>query len=1260
MHGDADAHAVVTSRAMREHARDLRGDPRCRGRALGRDEQRAGPEIEREREPALGERALGGGEHRLEIREQAFVEDLAGGRVPDRDINRGVVARARRGSRRFAERTACGRGERADVREPVRGLDRHRARDDVVDRGRHLDQGRGERAPRVQVQVLRHRVGRIVKRQLPDEQVEQQAAERVDVRARVDRLALDLFGRHAAGRAERFVRGRELGRDGIDELRDPEVEQDDPLRVVADEHVRRLEVAMDDAEVVRGRDRVAQRVEDLLHGLGYEAVPALDPRPEVLSVQALHAEVGAPGIVEAGIDDLDDVGMPQAPEDLDLAIEARGHLRAGQVRVQDLERGALPGRVVDRLVDGPEAAATELAADGPRPDALAGLVAVGEQFGTDPSCRDVIVFHELADDTAIAREIGHTDGMTRCPRCQRRLPLTGECAVHGKPSTLYRTVDGELPDAVAPAGYTLGRLIAVGGTALVYAVTSASGTPAILKWGRWRDRDMHARFAHEAEILASLGAPLTPTLVAHGAHDRWPYLLMEEVRGETLATWMARAGDRGSVADIVAILRDLATVLHALHARGIVHGDLKPENVVTGDVRLLDFGLASHEGRATTPAGRVFGTVHYLAPEQLRTGAVIDRRTDIYAFGVIAYEMLVGMPPFVGERRAIEYQHQVGRPTPLRDLRPIAAALDEFVLGCLAKQPEARPQTAEALLATLDASELTQTLKGVGRNATVRGARDKVVLAWIEGGDPITITRAVNDVHGIIVRGRPGAVLAAFAAQFHDDPVAVALAACRDLAHDRCRIVLHVTSALVRRSAQGKPAFYGPEIEQPASWAPATVFTGMVLTRAVAELAPSLVVPAVGLPGFSRAAKRDRTDATDVRSEVRLVGRDRLLQELAAIADGGGVLIGISGAEGRGKSRVLAALVERLVARNREVIAIRGRRRLVGDRPDDARLLDALGGGDDLAQALAHATTRKAIVVIDEIQWFSASSREQLLRGDLATTRVIASREPMFEVAQGMTKKIAIELPPLSFADSERLLRDVLEPARLIPDVLLQRLMVRANGNPGLLVALARDIKHRGGIRCHEGSDDWYVAADEIDTLNAAPGAAWLAARGLEGLAVEVAPIVRTGAALGPKFDAEELAAITELPAIGERLLRLVRDGVFAEKHGWYEFVDPNLQTAIYDHALDERTFVHARALRHWLARQRPDLVGWLARVAHHAAGCGEATVAAGTWTALAREARLRNETEVLDTLERRALAALQQVVPGALAEVMKALDERD
>jgi tRNA A-37 threonylcarbamoyl transferase component Bud32 len=853
--------------------------------------------------------------------------------------------------------------------------------------------------------------------------------------------------------------------------------------------------------------------------------------------------------------------------------------------------------------------------------------------------------------------------MTRCPRCQRRLPPSSECPVHGRPSTVVSVVEDSLPLVVPPKEYSLDRLIAAGGSALVYSVTHESGTPAILKWGRWRDRDIHERFEREARILSRLGKPLTPTLVGRNDPDDWPYLLMEAVSGETLAAWMSRSGENGALGEIVAILMRLARVLQQIHDAGYIHRDLKPENVVVGtnDTRILDFGLAAAEGEGLTQAGAVLGTVHYIAPEQVRTGAAIDRRADLYAFGVLAYEMIAGQPPFIGERRAIEYQHQVVRPPSLREMRQVPPELEAVVLHCLAKQPEARPQTASAIAIELgNASAYIQTLKGVGHSTAKKslGTRDRVVLVWIEGGDPITISRAITDVHGIVVRSRPGSVLAAFASQFHDAPLAVAVGTCRELAHDKCRIVVHVTTTLVRRSAQGKPAFYGRDVEVPANWTPSTIFSGLVLTAAAADLSPATVVPAADVPGFFRDGQRRSTDSTDVRRDVALVGRTRMLQEIGAIATAGGVLVGVSGAEGTGKSRVLAALVERLQAQ-REVIAVRGRRRLSGDRPDDERLFDALGGSD-LPHVLAEAAARRAIVVIDDVHHFSQPVREQLLRTDVATTRVIASRTPMFEVTAGMTSRLAIELPALQYSDAERLLRELLEPARLIPDVLLQRLSIRAGGNPGLLVALARDIKHRGGIRRQEGTDDWYVAADEIDTLLAAPSAAWLAARGLEGLAVELAPIVRTAAALGPKFDAAEVAAILEieLPDAEARLRRVVRDGVFAERNGWYEFVDAGLQDAIYEHAVDERALVHARAQRYWLASRTRNLVGWLARVGYHASGSGDAPTGAACSSMLARYARERGELDLAADLEQRAMSLLMTAAPGAVADAVRTFDE--
>jgi eukaryotic-like serine/threonine-protein kinase len=820
--------------------------------------------------------------------------------------------------------------------------------------------------------------------------------------------------------------------------------------------------------------------------------------------------------------------------------------------------------------------------------------------------------------------------------------------------------DVDAPDVAItpPPGWSLGPLLATGGSAVVYEVRAGSGAPAVLKWGRWRDRDIHARFVREAEVLQQLGPPATPAYIDHGAIDDWPYILMEEVPGETLAAWMARTGEQGALGEIVTLLTRIAGVLRIIHRAGYVHRDLKPENILisTADTRILDYGLATADRGGVGQLGTIAGTVHYLAPEQVRTGSTIDQRSDIYSFGVIAFEMIAGQPPFIGERRAIEYQHQVAKPPPLREIRAdIPVELESFVNGCLAKQPEARPQSAEYLADMLaTATSCIQTLKGVGHAPKkVLAARDRVVLAWIEGGDPITVARTIADVHGMIVRSRVGGILAAFASMHHPAPLVVALSAARELARQRCRVVLHVDDLLLRRSAHGKPMFYGPAIEQIASWTPRTPFTGVVLTAAAAQMAGSGMASAHDLPDFWREVHRDRTDATEPQVEIPFVGRDRLVQDVAAVAGAGGMVIGVSGESGAGKTRFAGALVDRLRGARREVISLRARRRLFGDRADDTRLLEALGDASDLVTGLVDAGSRRAIIVIDDAHLCSERAQRQLLRDDLAVGRVLMSREPLFEVAPGTTRRLAIGIPPLEFPDAQRLLRHLLQPAQLIPDVLLERLALRASGNPGLLVALARDIRDRGGVRRHGGSDEWYIAADEIDTLLVAPSTAWLANRALEMLPIELAPIVRTAAALGPRFSREELHGVTGSEP-SARLELLVRDGVFTQHHGWYEFVDPALQEGLYDYELEERAIVHGRALRYWLANRPADTVGWLARVAHHAAGSGDLATAATCYSTLAREARQHDELALADQLDARAMHCLTNAAPTAVADVVR------
>jgi len=282
---------------------------------------------------------------------------------------------------------------------------------------------------------------------------------------------------------------------------------------------------------------------------------------------------------------------------------------------------------------------------------------------------------------------------------------------------------------------------------------------------------------------------------------------MELLAGETLAAWMARSGERGGLGEILAVLDQLAAGLGAIHAAGIVHRDLKPENVVIGPrgVRLIDFGLARQpEVGGLTQIGAVVGTVHYLAPEQVR-GEAVDHRADLYSFGVVGFEMLCGRPPFVGERRAIEYQHTLCRPPAVREWRSVPEDLDALIAACLAKQPEARPQTAADVRAWLArAASGASTARGVSPGAL--GVRGRIALLWASGADPVAVVRAVGDVSGLVVRQRGDGVLAAFTGLDHDAPLPAALAAAQALAGQRGRSVIHLGTGLLRRSAQGKIA----------------------------------------------------------------------------------------------------------------------------------------------------------------------------------------------------------------------------------------------------------------------------------------------------------------------------------------------------------------------------------------------------------------------------------------------------------------------
>ncbi|MBA3658576.1 MAG: serine/threonine protein kinase, partial [Gemmatimonadales bacterium] len=212
------------------------------------------------------------------------------------------------------------------------------------------------------------------------------------------------------------------------------------------------------------------------------------------------------------------------------------------------------------------------------------------------------------------------------------------------------------------------------------------------------------RFLAEARTIARLRHQGIVAVHTAGSADGLLYYVMDEVEGESLRDRLNREL-RLPAGDVERILADLAAALDAAARAGVVHRDVKPENVlldaVTGRAMLADFGIArAMEGDTGDPAtgqGVAVGTPAYMSPEQA-SGEAVDCRSDIYALGVVGYEMLTGHPPFRGAHRVVVSKHIAERPVPVSRLRADApAALAAAVMRALAKAPEQRWQTGEAL-----------------------------------------------------------------------------------------------------------------------------------------------------------------------------------------------------------------------------------------------------------------------------------------------------------------------------------------------------------------------------------------------------------------------------------------------------------------------------------------------------------------------------------------------------------------------------------
>ena len=742
----------------------------------------------------------------------------------------------------------------------------------------------------------------------------------------------------------------------------------------------------------------------------------------------------------------------------------------------------------------------------------------------------------------------------------------------------------------ALAGYRVERWLGGGGFASVWsAVARGDGQRVALKVSQVATSRAVQRFAREARALERVGPPHVPRLFDRGAlDDGRPYLSMELLSGKTMARWLGDRSDPVGARELVRVAGATLRSLQAVHDAGLLHGDLKPDNIFITEkpelaVKLLDFGIV----RATTENSwrerereetveEILGSAEYMAPEQL-LGAR-DPSVDIYASGVLLYEMLTLRVPFVGDAASIKRGHQALRPARPSSFAEVPEALEALCLRCLAKEPGKRPESVAALRALLDdagqrsaRSPESGTSRPSGVNSSVLvDARQPVVLLALEID---TGTRAVVHVierhKGIVARQIGRRYVCGFSALDDAEPIRSALDTSRELVQTYgARIVLHIAQLKVRRRRRGQAArFFGPALQDVRSWKPAEDWRGILITRKLASAMPEdATQPSLEHPDFFEMAPTSvhvRAEPTLLRVPVHagFIGRDELLtsarRSLRSVLDSGAPgLFSVIGDSGLGKSRLAHELVSlaRETARDALVLSVRAARQLIGQSNETLHSLlellaehnrlvlpknlargqkiDPIAGAGLLRQGLRADAERPLVLIIDDLHFAERATLDALesalLEGGPASLWVAAISHPRLEQrrpqwGQRVPNRVALELAPLSEAASMRLAAELLHPAEYPPAATLQRLARWTGGSPHALVELVRTLKREGVVRKRLHSDSWYVATAAIDRLPASPAGQWLAARRLDALPMELSACVRMCAVLGVEFLRDEL-----------------------------------------------------------------------------------------------------------------------------------------
>ncbi|AUX34789.1 MULTISPECIES: serine/threonine-protein kinase PknK [Sorangium] len=625
----------------------------------------------------------------------------------------------------------------------------------------------------------------------------------------------------------------------------------------------------------------------------------------------------------------------------------------------------------------------------------------------------------------------------RCPSCGRRNEgVCPECGALGPSSLPDDATVLDVTEVVPVAlpcfeGYRTVRILGQGGFGTVFeAEREDGGATVAIKLARADRRGAGARLRREVEALLAVGAPHVPAVHAWGTlDDGSPYAVIDLVAAPTLAVRLAlRPAPR--VEEAARLGLATLAALEAVHARGYVHCDLKPENIFVdpaGKATLIDLGIARVVGRrdGAQDADLALGTAEYMAPEQSAGRADLDARADIYAMGVILYELFAGRPPFWGPRAAVLEDHRSRRPPRLSARAAVPRAIEDVVHRCLLKDRSERFASATELRAALERA-LGEDLAASERDGARTGGgalRRPVGLLFFEGvADRGAVQRKVRALGGELAHASGSRYAAVFGHEGAASPARHAQRAADELLRGGlcARVLIDLAPVSVQARPGGATRFLSPLFSRAERWPAASGPPGPFLTPAAAA----------ALPEASAAAEdelaRERTlgsvgVAREPTDPGALIGRRDVLDRLLHSAEEAlrlrqPTVVSVIGEPGYGKSRVFAELGRQLRARlpHAQLIDLRGQEptsgasdatlqelvRVALDVPDAPpqsgvravlaeRLGPALGEdlGSGLAMALGWVDERTGGEVFPEIEALRAAP------GALRSARVRAAGE---------------------------------------------------------------------------------------------------------------------------------------------------------------------------------------------------------------------------------------------------------------------------